>query len=143
MVLSAIYELRFPRVSRTDSDRAVVSTEGAGTALVGWDLQPQVNWIVDADIRSLFRPWGRPEWMIRFVDTDRDPRIMPLIQKWMKAGRARRREFQGPAKGNGPRIVDSRWLANIYLDYACDLWGPIAGDSGSATGVYDPPPLCR
>jgi retron-type reverse transcriptase len=45
-----------------------------------------VNWIVDADIRSFFDEISQ-SWIIRFLKHRiGDPRIIRLIQKFLKAG---------------------------------------------------------
>ena len=45
-----------------------------------------MNWIIDADIRSFFDAVSQ-EWLIRFLEHRiGDPRIIRLIQKWLKAG---------------------------------------------------------
>jgi retron-type reverse transcriptase len=46
----------------------------------------RVNYIYDADVRSFFDEVSQ-EWLIRFVEHRvGDPRIIRLIQKWLKAG---------------------------------------------------------
>ena len=45
-----------------------------------------VNWIVDADIRSFFDEVNQ-EWLVRFLEHRiGDARIIRLIRKWLKAG---------------------------------------------------------
>jgi RNA-directed DNA polymerase len=63
------------------------------------------------------------KWMIRFVEHRvGDPRIIRLIQKWMKAGVLEDGEFKASERGTGQGSVISPLLANIYLHYAFDLW---------------------
>ena len=46
----------------------------------------RVNWILDADIRGFFDQMSH-EWTVKFVEHRiGDPRIIRLIQKWLKAG---------------------------------------------------------
>jgi retron-type reverse transcriptase len=46
----------------------------------------KVNVILDADIQSFFDTVSQ-EWLIRFIEHRvGDPRIVRLIQKWLKAG---------------------------------------------------------
>jgi RNA-directed DNA polymerase len=48
--------------------------------------QKKVNWILDLDVKSFFDKVGH-DWMIQFVEHRiADPRIVRLIQKWLKAG---------------------------------------------------------
>ncbi len=45
-----------------------------------------VNWIVDADIRSFFDTLDH-EWLMKFVGHRvADPRILRLLRKWLRAG---------------------------------------------------------
>src|SRR3977135_1252508 len=63
------------------------------------------------------------QWLIRFVEHRiGDPRIIRLIQKWMKAGVIEDGEFKASERGTGQGSVISPLLANIYLHYAFDLW---------------------
>src|SRR5271155_4481109 len=63
------------------------------------------------------------KWMIRFVEHRiGDPRIIRLIQKWMKAGVLEDGEFKASERGTGQGSVISPLLANIYLHYVFDLW---------------------
>ena len=49
-------------------------------------LKKKVNYIVDADIRGFFDNLDKG-WMIKFMEHRvADPRILRLIQKWLKAG---------------------------------------------------------
>src|SRR5215469_3800488 len=49
-------------------------------------LKKKVNYILDADIRSFFDKLDK-SWLIKFVEHRvTDPRILRLIQKWLKAG---------------------------------------------------------
>ena len=49
-------------------------------------LKKKVNYILDADVRSFFDNLDK-SWMIRFIEHRvADPRILRLIQKWLKAG---------------------------------------------------------
>jgi RNA-directed DNA polymerase len=82
----------------------------------------KVNWILDADIRSFFDEVGQ-EWAIRFLKHRiGDPRIIRLIQKWLKAGVLEDGVVTVSDKGTGQGSVISPLLANIYLHYVLDLW---------------------
>src|SRR5229473_3285818 len=49
-------------------------------------LKKKVNYVLDADIRGFFDNLDR-SWLIKFVEHRvADPRILRLIQKWLKAG---------------------------------------------------------
>src|SRR6478735_4834047 len=120
MVLSAIYEVDFLGFSY--GFRPGRGQHDALDALVVGISSRKVNWILDADIRSFFDMIDQ-KWMIRFVEHRiGDPRIIRLIQKWMKAGVLEDGEFKASERGTGQGSVISPLLANIYLHYAFDLW---------------------
>ena len=119
-VLNAIYEEDFLGFSY--GFRPGRGTHDALDALcVGID-HTKVNWILDADIRSFFDEVGQ-EWAIRFLKHRiGDPRIIRLIQKWLKAGVLEDGVVTVSDKGTGQGSVISPLLANIYLHYVLDLW---------------------
>jgi RNA-directed DNA polymerase len=119
-LLNAIYEEDFLGFSY--GFRPGRGTHDALDALcVGIDSR-QVNYILDADIRSFFDEVSK-EWLIRFVEHRiGDKRIIRLIQKWLKAGILEDGIVAVSDKGTGQGAVISPLLANIYLHYAFDLW---------------------
>ena len=120
MVLSAIYEVDFLGFSY--GFRPGRGQHDALDALVVGISSRKVNWILDADIRSFFDTVDQ-KWMIRFVEHRiGDPRIIRLLQKWMKAGVLEDGEFKASDRGTGQGSGISPLLANIYLHYAFDLW---------------------
>ena len=63
------------------------------------------------------------EWLIRFVEHRiGDPRIIRLIQKWLKAGVLEDGVVTDSDRGTGQGAAISPLLANIYLHYVFDLW---------------------
>ena len=81
-----------------------------------------MNWILDADIRSFFDEVSR-DWLIRFVEPRvGDPRIIRLIQKWLKAGVVEDGVVTASDRGTGQGSAISPLLGNIYLHYVFDLW---------------------
>jgi group II intron reverse transcriptase/maturase len=77
---------------------------------------------LDADVRSFFDNLDKG-WMIRFIEHRvADPRILRLIQKWLKAGVMEEGKWSEPKTGSPQGSVISPLLANIYLHYAFDLW---------------------
>ena len=82
----------------------------------------KVNFILDADVRSFFDEVSQ-QWLIRFVEHRvGDPRIIRLIQKWLKAGVLEDGVVTVSEKGTGQGSVISPLLANVYLHYVFDLW---------------------
>ena len=63
------------------------------------------------------------EWVVRFVEHRvGDPRIIRLVQKWLKAGVLEDGVVTVSDKGTGQGSVISPLLANVYLHYVFDLW---------------------
>jgi group II intron reverse transcriptase/maturase len=82
----------------------------------------RVNWVLDADIRAFFDNISH-EWLMTFVQHRvADPRILRLIQKWLKAGVSEDGQWSETKVGTPQGAVISPLLANIYLHYVFDLW---------------------
>jgi len=119
-VLNAIYETDFLGFSY--GFRPGRSPHQALDALtVGIERRP-VNWVLDADIRGFFDTLDHG-WLVRFVEHRvADPRVVRLIQKWLRAGvleeGKRTRSEVGTVQGGSI----SPLLANLYLHYVFDLW---------------------
>ena len=63
------------------------------------------------------------EWLIKFVEHRiGDPRMIGLIQKWLKTGVMEDGVVTASEMGTGQGAVISPLLANIYLHYALDLY---------------------
>jgi Reverse transcriptase (RNA-dependent DNA polymerase) len=62
-------------------------------------------------------------WMLKFVQHRvADPRIIRLIQKWLKAGVMEQGQWAETKEGSPQGAVISPILANLYLHYVLDLW---------------------
>src|SRR5215831_15910066 len=84
-------------------------------------ISKKVNFVLDADIRSFFDEVSQ-NWLVRFVEHRiGDPRIIRLIQKWLKAGVLEDGVVTVSDKGTGQGSVISPLLANVYLHYVFDL----------------------
>ena len=119
-VLNAIYEEDFLGFSY--GFRPGRGTHDALDALAVGITGKKVNFILDADIRAFFDEVSR-DWLIRFVEHRiGDPRIIRLIQKWLKAGVLEDGIVTDSGRGTGQGSVISPLLANIYLHYVFDLW---------------------
>jgi RNA-directed DNA polymerase len=82
----------------------------------------KVNFVFDADIRSFFDEVSQ-QWLVRFVEHRiGDPRIIRLVQKWLRAGVLEDGVVTVSDKGTGQGSVISPLLANVYLHYVFDLW---------------------
>ena len=86
-----------------------------------------MGYILDADIRSFFDEVSQ-EWLAKFLNHRiGDPRIIRLIQKWLRAGYLEDDVVTISDKGTGQGSVASPLLANVYLHYVFDLWADNAG----------------
>ena len=84
--------------------------------------QKKVNYVLDADIRGFFDHLDH-DWMMKFVQHRvADPRLLRLIQKWLKAGVMEEGQWSETEMGTPQGAVISPLLANIYLHYVFDLW---------------------
>jgi RNA-directed DNA polymerase len=82
----------------------------------------RVNWVLDADIRGFFDNLDH-EWLLKFLQHRvADPRMLRLIQKWLKAGVSEEGAWSETKIGTPQGAVISPLLANIYLHYALDQW---------------------
>ena len=120
VVLNAIYEEDFLGFSY--GFRPKRSQHDALDALIVGITTTKVNWILEVDIRSFFDEVNR-DWLGQFVEHRiADPRILRLIQKWLKAGVLENGVVTDSEKGTGQGTVISPLLANVYLHYSFDLW---------------------
>jgi group II intron reverse transcriptase/maturase len=119
-VLNCIYEEEFLGFSY--GFRPKRGQHDALDALVVGITDKKVNFILDADVRSFFDEVSQ-HWLIRFVEHRvGDPRIIRLIQKWLKVGVLEDGVVTVSEKGTGQGSVISPLLANVYLHYVFDLW---------------------
>lgn len=82
----------------------------------------KINYIVDADIKGFFNNVDH-EWLIKFIDLRiKDPNIIKLIKKFLKAGVMEEGIIQKTNFGMPQGSVISPILSNIYLHYVLDLW---------------------
>jgi group II intron reverse transcriptase/maturase len=119
-ILNQIYEVDFKGFSY--GFRPGRGPHQALDALSAAILRKRVNWVLDADIRGFYDNLSH-EWMMKFVQHRvADPRILRLIQKWLKAGVSEDGQWLETKVGTPQGSVASPLLANIYLHYVFDLW---------------------
>src|SRR3954447_4171893 len=119
-VLNAIHEEDFLGFSY--GFRPKRGQHDALDALVVGITSTRVNHILDCDIRSFFDAVSQ-EWLIRFLQHRiADPRIIRLIQKWLRAGVLEDGVVTVSDRGTGQGSVISPLLANLYLHHVFDLW---------------------
>lgn len=120
MILTPIYEAEFLAFSYGFRPRR--SQHDALDALAYGIKGRNIWWILDADISRFFDTINH-EWLVRFLEHRiGDRRIIPLIQKWLKAGVLEQGERIDTLQGTPQGAVISPLLANIYLHYVYDLW---------------------
>src|SRR6516164_6095099 len=119
-ILNQIYEEEFLGFSY--GFRPGRSQHQALDALTVALKRKRVNYVLDADIRGFFDNLSH-EWLLKFVQHRvADPRILRLIQKWLKAGVMEEGQWSETEIGTPQGAVISPLLANIYLHYVFDLW---------------------
>jgi len=120
LVLNAIYEVDFLGFSY--GFRPGRSQHDALDALYTGLLTKNVNWVVDADVRSFFDHIDR-EWLVKFIEHRiADKRVVHLIQKWLNAGVLEEGVWSLSEEGTPQGASVSPLLANIVLHYVLDLW---------------------
>jgi RNA-directed DNA polymerase len=120
LVLSAIYEQDF--LSCSFGGRPKLSAHNALSTLNEIIAGKKVGWVLEADLKNFFCSLDH-EWLMRFVKHRvGDPRIINLIQRWLKAGVLENNELQQNEAGTQQGGSISVLLSNIYLHYVLDLW---------------------
>jgi retron-type reverse transcriptase len=119
-VLNAIYEQDFLGFSYGFRIRR--GAHDALDALWVGVMWKKVNWVLDADIQDFFGTVNHG-WLLKFIGHRvADPRILRLIQKWLRAGVSEDGQWSKTDVGVPQGAVASPLLANVYLHYVFDLW---------------------
>jgi group II intron reverse transcriptase/maturase len=119
-VLNAIYEEDFLGFSY--GFRPGRSQHDALDALAVAITTGRVNWMLDADVRDYFSTLDH-SWLERFLEHRiADPRILRLIQRWLKAGIIEDGVWSETLEGTPQGASASTLLANVYLHYVFDQW---------------------
>jgi RNA-directed DNA polymerase len=119
-ILNAIYEEDFLGFSY--GFRPERNQHQALDALAVALSQKKVNYVLDADIHGFFDHLDH-EWLMKLVQQRvADPRILRLIQKWLKAGVMEEGQWRETEEGTPQGSGISPLLANIYLHYVFDQW---------------------
>jgi group II intron reverse transcriptase/maturase len=119
-VLNAIYEVDFLGFSH--GFRPGRSPHTALAVLDRALMTQKVNWVLDVDIRSFFDSVDHG-WLLRMLaHRIADPRILRLIERWLKAGILESGRWRMVAEGTPQGSGISPLLANVFLHYVFDLW---------------------
>ena len=119
-ILNAIYEEDF--VGFSYGYRPGRGAHDALDALTAGIVWKKVNWILDCDVRGFFDNLDHGRLLQLIERRVGDPRILRLIQKWLKAGISEEGEWSATEVGTPQGAVISPLLANIYLHYVLDRW---------------------
>jgi group II intron reverse transcriptase/maturase len=119
-ILSAIYEQDFLPCSF--GGRPGRGAHHALATLHERIARSKVEWVLEADLKNFFGSLSH-EWMLRFVEHRvRDPRLISLIRRWLKANVLEDEESHPNEKGTPQGGSISVLLSNLYLHYVLDLW---------------------
>lgn len=119
-VLSAIYEQDFLPCSF--GGRPGRGAHHALATLYERIAGSKVEWILEADLKNFFGSLSH-EWMLQFVEHRvRDPRLISLIRRWLKANVLEDEESHPNEQGTPQGGSISVLLSNLYLRYVLDLW---------------------
>ena len=81
-----------------------------------------INYVVDADIKGFFDHMSH-EWMMEFLKLYiKDPNLLWLINKYLKAGVMTDGVFEESDEGSAQGNIISPILANIYMHNVLTLW---------------------
>lgn len=80
------------------------------------------NYILDADVKGFFDHIDH-EWAVKFIGAKiKDPNILRLVQKMLKAGIMEDFQYEETEEGSGQGSVCSPVIANIYMHYVLVWW---------------------
>ena len=81
-----------------------------------------MNWeTINADVKGFFDHIDH-EWAVKFIGAKiKDPNILRLVQKMLKAGIMEDFQYEEIEKGSGQGSVCSPVIANIYMHYVL-IW---------------------
>jgi group II intron reverse transcriptase/maturase len=119
-VLQAVYESIF-----RDSSYGFRPHRGAHDALRALDgalMRGEVNWILEADIRTFFDSIDRKKLTEMLRERIADQSLLRLIGKCLRAGILDGEEYSEPDEGTVQGSSLSPLLGNVYLHHVLDLW---------------------
>ena len=119
-ILEAIYEPRF--LSNMHGFRPKRGCHSAIKEVYSQMYTGKINYIVDADIKGFFDNMSH-EWIMKFLGVYiKDPNLLWLIKKYLKAGVVTDGVFDKNTGGSAQGNIISPIIANIYMHNALLLW---------------------
>ena len=118
-VLEQIYEQDF--LDESFGGRPQRSAHHAVSLLIK-QLGTGTRFVLEADLKNFFGSLDH-DWMMRFLEHRvKDPRIVRLVKRWLKAGVMENGTMEQSTEGTPQGGSISVLLSNIYLHYVLDLW---------------------
>jgi group II intron reverse transcriptase/maturase len=119
-ILESIYETDF--LPTSFGGRPKKSAHSALGFLSDKIANGKVSWVYEADLKNFFGSLNHG-WMKKFVELRvGDPRILTLIQRWLKAGVMVEGRYEESSEGTPQGGSISVVLSNVYLHYVLDIW---------------------
>jgi RNA-directed DNA polymerase len=119
-LLTVIYELEFLDFSY--GFRPGRSPRMAADALQRLLLNSPVNFVLDADLSKCFDSIDHEKMLGEVAKRIGDPRLLRLLERWLKAGILEGEELIWPEEGTPQGAPISPSLANVFLHYVVDEW---------------------
>ena len=99
------------------------------------------NYVLDADIKGFFQHLDH-EWIVRFIESRiKDPNIIRLVRRMLKAGIMNNYEFEATEEGSGQGSVCSPIISCIYMHYVL-IWVFRRGGNADVKGICRSGGLC-
>ena len=119
-IIEAVYEPRF--LECMYGFRPGRGCHDAVKALGKAIEQGKTNWVIEADIRGYFDHVSH-EWMMRVLGVHiKDPNILRLVQKFLKAGIMENGVYKDTEEGTAQGSNLSPVISNVYMNYMLALW---------------------
>lgn len=119
-ILEAIYEPKF--LENMYGFRPQHGCHDAIKEVYNRIYRGKINYIVDADIKGFFDHMDH-DWIMKFLGVYiKDPNILWLIKKYLKAGVMTDGVFQESIEGSAQGNIMSPIIANIYMHNVLILW---------------------
>ena len=78
--------------------------------------------MLDADVKGFFNHLDH-DWSMKFIGSRiKDPNILRLVKRMLKAGIMEDYQFEPTEEGSGQGSVCSPVIANIYMHYVLAWW---------------------